>query len=189
MSFILVGSDFHFPKHSSKVLEAFVRNAAGMDYVVLNGDVFEDASHGGLLHFVDLIRALREPASAFNGPIFFVVGNHDHEMLRSEAFKEVRRRGEFFVVPQIQIGPFRFEHGDHHEGFYTSDYLPHVEPKTTLVVGHAHRPQLCSAGNRQVLGLPCLARNGVPDAELGFAVCSYREDKRHVSITTGFEDE
>lgn len=179
MTRILVGSDFHFPRHSPEAVDAFLPRER-VDHIVLNGDVFQDASHGALLHFVDLIRHCRKHCSS----IFMVAGNHDKEMIESEEFKAFAARGEFILCPEVTIGPFRFVHGEHHEGWYTEKYLASAEGSNgVVVVGHAHRFQGLTSSRGGVFGLPCLSKNGVPDARLGYGHFEFDPDLE-IRLTT-----
>ena len=173
MKRILVGSDFHFPRHSPEAVEAFLPREP-VDFIVLNGDVFQDASADALMDFVVLINKCRRHCTS----IFVVVGNHDKEMIETQDFKDFAARGEFILCPDgITIGPYRFIHGEHHEGWYTEKYLAEAEKANgVVVVGHAHRYQGLTSSRGGVFGLPCLSKNGVPDARLGFGIFEFDPD-------------
>jgi len=189
---VVIVSDVHVPYNCHRATKAFLDFVGDVkpDQIVLNGDILDmhaasshgDAGTDSLImdeleagsEFLDRIR-VASPRSK----VHFNEGNHEQRLTRYVAKNAPNLRGMTTVPSALSLAKRRITwlpygkvhfvsdklgvtHGTHHGTHYARDTL--VKYGMSLVVGHAHRPQIHTMGVagdgadsvRGVFGLGCL---------------------------------
>lgn len=170
MKTFLAASDFHFPHADRRAVAAFVKDVEEQQpsFVVLNGDLLDGADLAR--EYIKYRAFLAEIRRVYRGEVLAVVGNHDE----AHGLRVAKNALQTGVAARVSFrrGPFTFVHGSFHSELYAEE--THREwflrsHRGVYVVGHSHRPQYYQSGGAAVLGLPCMAKQGVPGAALGWA--------------------
>lgn len=172
---VVVASDIHVPYHDRKVVAAWMQFLKDFkpDELVLNGDIADmhAASSHGDAHsehlIIDEILALNEfldDVQKVVGPkckIHYCLGNHEDRLPRYIEQNAPNMRGMMTIPQAAQLkqrkitwsdyGKVHFlsdklgvTHGIFHGTHYAKETL--VRYGTSIIVGHAHRPQIHTMG-------------------------------------------